>query len=253
MTKVHRLAACVGGMILLAVALPPTLRAQAVPVAAAHPSAHVRFWKTELRDLASVRVSFKPSGGKHPAAHEIGNGKPGYIFDNYSDAPVGPGTLEVFAGTDTHALASAPINLSPGSFVTVLLSEPKTAGEPPRIEIIDNGNAADTTQSQITVRNFVADLKDMRLTMGDCLNVQFVSEDSFLQMRGLKPALYPLRTVGTDLHGKPFDWNIDVDFRQSRHQTLLIYPDSYGRIRPRLVPDGESRVDAPPVNKDAQR
>lgn len=231
-----------------------TLQAQTSSAPAASPMAHVRFWKTELSNFPSVRVMLKPTGGRHSASREIGTGSPGYAFNNYADAPAGRATLEVFSAKQTAPLISLPINLAPGALATVLLSEPTNAGGVPQVEIIeDDTMITDAARAQLTVRSFVADLKDVRLTVGENLNAQFVSGDCFLQMRGLKPALYPLRTVGAGADSKPFDWNIDVDLREHRHQTLLIYPDPYGRIRPRLITDGEGETGPRSPDKNSQR
>ncbi len=35
-------------------------------------------------------------------------------------------------------------------------------------------------------------------------------------------------------------WNLPLDLSQYHHNTLLIYPDPYGRFRPRLAVDGQS-------------
>ncbi len=235
--------------IVLAAMAPAALRAQA----AAAPAAHVRLWKTDLHDFPNLRVAFKPIGGRHPATQELGGGNPGYAFNSYADAPAGHGTVEVFSGAANRPLISQPASLPAGAFITVLLSEPGKVGEPPRLEIIEDDTLiTDAARAQITVRSFIADLKDVHLTVGESLSAQFVSGDGFLQMRGLKPALYPVRTVGTGSDGKSFDWNMDADLRQNRHQTLLIYPDPYGRIRPRLIADGET-VMAAPENKEGQR
>ena len=219
-----------------AIALPVDLRAQGNSA-----TAQVRLWKTELRDLTGVRVSLKSAGGRHATPHDIGGGGPGYVFDSYADAPAGRGLLEVFAGTNDHPLVSLPTNFDRGNFYTVLLRESEKAGGPPRLEIIaDSAAGADPTSAQITVRNFVENLKDVRVTVGDSVSAQFPSGEGFMQMHGIKPAVYPINTVGNGPDGKPFSWSTETDLKQHHHQTLLIYPDPYGRIRPRVCVDGES-------------
>ena len=71
-------------------------------------------------------------------------------------------------------------------------------------------------------------------------------------MRGIKPAVYQIRTSGTGSDGKPFQWNNEVDFRQYRRQTLLIFPDPYGRVRPRLVVDGKSLETLPAAKNEGR-
>ena len=82
-------------------------------------------------------------------------------------------------------------------------------------------------------------LKDAHVDIGDMLNAQIASGAGLLMMRGVQPAVYQVRTSGTGPNGKAFEWNTEVELKQNHRQTLLIYPDPYGRIRPRLSVDGE--------------
>ncbi len=207
-----------------------------------------------------ILVPATDSSKQHPASHEIGNAGPGFTFNNYTDAPAGRATLNVFSspvppaaskGPRPQPLVSLPVDFVPGSFVTVLLDEPPTTGAPPQTEVIVDGGGTNAAPAQFTARSFIPGLKDVRVTLGDSLSAQFASGDSFLQMRGLKPASYPVRTVGTGPDGKSFEWNNDADLKSHRSQTLLIYPDPYGRIRPRVIADGENVADQP-VNKISQ-
>ena len=207
-------------------------------------AAHVRFWKTALAELSRVRVSSKTGTGKHASAHDLGSAGPGFSFENYADTPSGHVTLEVYAGENKTPVTTLPAEFTPDSFMTVLVKEPRKAGEPPQIEVILDSTGAQPAggvPSQIRVRNFVADIKDIHVTIGDALNAQFTGDDDYLNMKGMKPIVYPVRTVGTGTGGKPFEWNTEADLRQHHRQTLLIYPDPYGRIRPRMVVDGESQ------------
>ncbi len=216
-------------------------------------TAHVRLWKTELRGLNGVRVSFRPTGGRRPSPSDLGGGGPGYVFDNYADTLAGRGTLEVFAATDKHPLISLPADFTPGAFFTVLLRESAKPGAPPTLEVIpDSATSDDPSTAQITVRNFVEKLEDVKVTVGGGVNADFPTGKGFMQMQGLKLAVYPISTVGKGPDGKPFEWNTETDLKQHRHQTLLIYPDPYGRIRPRLCIDGEN-VTGGPDDKRSQR
>ena len=70
--------------------------------------------------------------------------------------------------------------------------------------------------------------------MGTLLSAHLISVRSSVRLDGMKRAIYPVTTSGLDGTGKSVHWNTDVDFRQYRRATLLIYPDAYGRIRPRI-------------------
>ena len=181
-----------------------------------------------------------PSGGtskQHPTPRELGGSGPGYVFDNYADIPASHGTLEVFdAPGATHPLASLPADLAPDAFVTVLVEEPLKVGAPPQVEIIvdsEGAQSADGPSAQIRIRSFVAGIKDLRVTLGDVLN-----------------AVYSVKTVGTGTDGNPFEWTTEADLRQHHSQTLLIFPDPYGRIRPRMSVDGEPLGASAPTNDE---
>ena len=100
------------------------------------------------------------------------------------------------------------------------------------------------------MRNLAADIKDIHVTVGDALNAQFAGSGSYLQMRGLRAGFYPIHTIGTSGDGNPFEWTTEADLRQHRSQTLLIYPDPYGRIRPRMSVDGEMTAEPAPAKDD---
>ena len=200
-----------------------------------------------MHGFPTLRVTMTPLGTtpkQHLAARDLGSGGTGYIFDNYADLPAGRGTLEVFdASGAAHPLVSLPAEFAPGAFVTVLLEEPRKAGAPPQMEIIVDSTEAQTvdgdSSAQIRIRNFAAAIKDIRVTLGDALNAQFAGSGGYLRMRGLKSAVYAVKTVGTGADGKPFEWTTEADLRQHHSQTLLIFPDPYGRIRPRMSVDSE--------------
>ena len=225
----------------------------AAPASAGATAAHVRLWKIDLHGLTGLRVSFKPAGGRRAVARELGGGEPDYQFDNYADVPSGPGTFEAFAGKDKHPFSSLPGTLSPGSFLTLILSASESADGSPALTLVDDGSATtDSVPAQLTVRNFMADLKGARVVVGDSLNAQFAPGAGFLAMRGIKPAVYQIRTSGTGPDSKPFQWNNEVNLRQYRRQTLLIYPDPYGRVRPRLVVDGKMLEPLPAAKNETR-
>ena len=188
-------------------------------------------------------------GGKHPAKWDLNGRGAGYSFENYVEVPAGRCTLEVSDGTLAAAgkppaspLASLPADLTAGAFFTVLVSEEGEVGATPQVELVQDGRGGEKAvagTAQIAIRNFVPSLKDARVSLGDVLTAQFAAGGSYLVMRGVQPAIYQVHTTGTGLNGQTFEWNTEVDLKRYHRQTLLIYPDPYGRIRPRLSVDGE--------------
>ena len=239
----------------LTVLCPLVLGSAASWVQAAPPAtpavAHVRVWKTDLKAFSVLRATLKVDG-RHGTTQELASDSTGYTFGNYVDVPFGRVTFEAFAGTDKRALRSLSAELAPGAFATLLLNESEKPGDAPRLQLIDDGGTASPHPSaQITVRCFVPGLKEIHVALNDSLNAVIVAEDGFLRMRGIKPMHYLVHTSGIGPDGKPFDWINETDLRPHRRQTLLVVSDAYGRIRPRLVDDGESI--APSPDPDVER
>ena len=224
---------------------------QAQPPSLGTNLAHVRFWKTNLHNLPAVRVVAR-SVSRHPATTDLGSSGPGFAFNSYVGVPPGPAAFDVFDGAGKKPLRTLQAELAPDEFFTVLLGEPDKKNGLPAFELIDDGPAATPGDSaQLRVRFFVGGLKEAKVSMGENLNVEFVSEDGYLRVRGIKPVASSIHTVGTGAGGKSFEWNNEADFKQHHRQTLLIYPDPYGRVRPRLIEDGE--LSAAPADENEQR
>ena len=231
----------------------PARKAHAAPTAATNssPSVHVRLWKTDLHSFNRVRILYRTSG-RRAATVELGGGGPGYLFNNYADIPSGPTVFTLVLDSDKKPVRTVQADLLPETFATLIVSEPERAGSPPQLELVDDGTVTTSdTSAQLRLRFLVPGLKEARITVGDVLNAEIVTADGYLRIRGLKPAVYPIHTFGTSPVNKPFSWNNEVDLSQHRRQTLLIYPDPYGRIRPRLIEDAE--LPAASANEDGQR
>jgi hypothetical protein len=224
--------------------------AVAPTVAVATGATHLRIWKADLPGVLSARVTLQPlvvAGGKKGVSQEIAKLGPGYQFGDYTDVPAGKCVLESFISDQPQPFASVIADLSAGSFSTLLVSRPEKAGASPRTALILDAEDEKTTSpntadvpAQFSVRNLAPGVHDLRVSVGDNLMAQFSTGNAYLQMTGLQRGIYGVRTTGKDAEGKPFEWTTEGNFEHSRRQTLLIYPDPYGRVRPRLYIDGPS-------------
>lgn len=253
----------VGAPVMLLAQTHPTPRGTKATEHAATPVApvSVRFWKTDLPSFGELRLTLVPANPKgRLEAHEVGSEGPGYQFGNYLEVSPGRCALELSevsasaVGKPLPPLANVPTDFSAGAFYTVLASEGAKVGDAPRLEVIEDRRADEKLtagSAQLTIRSFVPSLKETRVVVGEALSAQFVAGTGFLVMRGVQPAVYQVKTSGKDATGKPFEWSTETDLRQFHRQTLLICPDPYGRIRPRLSVDGE--LPPVPLSGDEQR
>jgi hypothetical protein len=207
-------------------------------------SAQLRLWKaTDSPDLV-LQIRLLKAGDKSTQKDAltplVADGR-NYQFSNYVEVPSGPGVIEVSAAD--RPTVNLPVNFAEGAYATLLVRA-QSGGL--SAELIDDTAKRDETGADFGVYNLLASGKggDLQIKLGDTLDTRLTSPSGSLHLRGLKRALYPITISGADTNGKPFRWTTEADFRHSRKATLLIYPDPYGRIRPRLSIDGDAAVDS---------
>lgn len=209
------------------------------PVAATAPpataaTASLRIWKGDSG--RAVHVILRRTGrGIEPT--DLGELPATLRFGDYTDVPSGACTVELQDPTDPKSnLASLALQLAPGSFSTLLVSE--NAGALATELIDDTPRGGDT--AELVVRNFASTLATLQIDAGPDVHVKLTSGHSFLHLRGLPRARLSVETGGTETAGTAVQWSNDVDFTKIRRATLLIHADPYGRIRPRVVIDGKA-------------
>jgi hypothetical protein len=159
-----------------------------------------------------------------------------YRFGDYAVAPVGNVTIEIADEKDEkNPLAIVPAHLAADSFWTLLVRE--TGGEI-HAELIDDTPAGARTVA-LTVRNFAPTLSTLEIEAGPDFHAKLSSPESFVHVRGLPLERLQVETSGSESSGNVLQWTNSVDFTKFRGATVLIYPDPYGRIRPRVVIDGQ--------------
>jgi len=196
-------------------------------------TAQIRIWKGEFPSGRRLHVTFSTTG-KKPTAGDLGSLDRGYHFTEYTPVPAADLQLEVTTDLPTTtSLKSFPVHFTPNGLATLLLRE---NGGTLETELVDDSPPpSNANVPELAIRNFVPTLTGLQIAIGEDVRVALHSPDSYLLLRGLKPEVLQVDTSGQQEPGKPLRWTNEVDFRRCRKATLLIYPDPYGRIRPRLI------------------
>ena len=191
--------------------------------------AHLRLWMATDAPDRPVQIRLSPYGKSasesiSPLKVEADN----YHFSGYVEVPVGPMTAEVSA--PERATVMVPLHLADGGQSTLLV---RAQGTNLTAEWIDD-TPGSSDGGEFCVYNLLPASGDIQVEVGTILTVHLSSMRSSARLSGIKRANYPVLTHGVDGNGKDFHSNNEVDFRQYRKAALLIYPDAYGRIRPRI-------------------
>lgn len=198
-------------------------------------SAALRLWKGDFASQRLIRVNRRATGRKGAVAESVDFSE-GYRFGDYVPVPAGAWTFEVVDSKDPATrLAFLSASLVPGSFATLLVREKPNVVT---LELLDD-TAPKNEIAELVVRNFAPNLKFVNIDAGADLHTRLFSIDGFLIVRGLARAKLQVETTGEEITGQTLKWSNEVDFTKVRRATVLIYPDAYGRIRPRVIVDGE--------------
>lgn len=201
----------------------------------------MRLWKASDVSTAGMQVQLVPeaAGGTKPTTLPVDTQS--LQFTNYLTVPPGASTIEVTL--PGHPPVRLPVNLAAGSDSTLLVQG--RSGQV-RARWIDDTPAAEESGTNFNVYNLLpSNGGDVQVMLGDVVNVHLALPGGSSRTGGLKAAVYPVTASGIDSDGKSFRWNTETDLKNNRRATLLIYPDPYGRIRPRLVEDGPSTNASP--------
>ena len=152
-----------------------------------------------------------------------------YQFSSYADVPAGAVTIEVSAPGQTPI--RLPGYLAPAGQTTLVV---RFQNAKLSAEWIDDTPAPAGSGCVFRICNLLPASGDIEVTLGTILDVHLPSVRSSVYFSEIKPELYPITVKGTEVANKPFNSNLDLDFGQCRRATLIICPDAYGRIRPRV-------------------
>ena len=195
--------------------------------------ARIRLWRASDSPDQPVQIRFLPYGKPDseafsPLQAEAGN----YQFSSYVVLPAA-GAMVVEVSAPDHPAVRLPLYLADGGQSTLLVRQ---QGTNLTAEWIDDTPATTDNVGDFCVYNLLPASGEVVVTLGGILNAHIPSTRSNVRFSGLKRVSYPVNIEGTDGNGKNFRWNTDADFRQYRKATLVIYPDAYGRVRPRIYP-----------------
>jgi len=199
-------------------------------------SAYVRIWKEDFTTEGDLRARIRPTDAK-AEPFEVDLDAKGFRFTNYAAVAAGPTLISVNIPTQSDGPKSPEIayKFTPGSFTTLIVSR---GDDGLRFEILDDAPSGQQEgDAELLVRNFVHDLKDFRVQVGEDLSARLHGPEGFLQVRGLNRKLSAIETTAQSSDGKESKWTTEVDFSSVRRATLLIFADPYGRIRPRVMFD----------------
>lgn len=218
--------------------------AQQPPAAAANqtpaPAGYVRFWNMlTAKGSPSLQLLSSETSLLTVAA-------PSNSGSNYVSLPPATYTFIVRKVGDTvNPLKKVAVVLRVGTYITFLVSE---KGGQPTVELLDDTQdpkKADAP-SRLVVRQFMPAAK-VTVATREGATSQEVGFGETTTLENLPNRNVFLTMKATGLGPEVAVWHTDADFSTSRHATLLIVGDAYGRFRPRLSYDGQSSAVADPT------
>jgi hypothetical protein len=155
-----------------------------------------------------------------------------YRYSGYGEFPVGRHRIGVFKKGVTSPLKVFDVDLKPDVFFTILVS-------PLSIDMIDDTNDPKATSGTLTVRNYFPGVT-VEITANAQKIVTALPYGQSHTAGGLPLQRLPLSLHARLPNGTPIESGAEADLRASKRATLLIIPDSYGRISPRIALDGKN-------------
>ena len=217
----------------------PTASPTASPAMSSGTLAHLRLWKaSDTQAGAELQIRLLFEGGAGGDGFKIPTKAERYQFGSYDDVPAGAGVVEITRAEQ--APIRLGIHLLKDRYCTLLVRVHQGI---PEAELLDDESSAGD-DAIFRVFNLLSGGKgEVQVTLGDAISARLNASGGSLRAQGVKAAFYQISVNGTDNDGRPLRWNTETDLRATRRATLIICPDAYGRIRPRLIEDGPG-VDA---------
>jgi hypothetical protein len=164
--------------------------------------------------------------------------EPMNYYAGYRPLPVGRYPLKVVRATDPMtALQTFDVVLREDVFVT-FVAKPK--GDKVGVEMVDDTyDPALATTGQIVVRQQFPDA-NVLVTNNTKAVSQVLAYGSEETLTGFPLQATNLTFLATFADGKRKTASMEVDFRKSRHASIIVMPDGYGRFRVRLASAGQN-------------
>lgn len=233
----------------LYVAMGSTFSLAQVPAPTPTPSAtvkpkmaYIRFWNMLPSQPPTVLELL--SADKPLATAPVCN-----FYAGYASVTPGAFTLTIRrAGDQNGAIKRLPVNLQPDMFVTLLVTSKD--GQPTVDYIDDTIDPKALGAKRLVLRQLFPNAK-VTATIGSAPASAALSYGETLALDNLTATQTSLTVQATIPGQSAKSWSMPLDLSKYSHNTLLIFPDPYGRFRPRLAPDGQSDGEA--IASDRER
>ena len=167
---------------------------------------------------------------------------PSNFYAGYVHLPPGTYPLTVYrAGNRTAPIKSFNVVLHNNSYLTILATE--APGGAISAELLDDTpDPAAPPTNRLTVRQFCANVR-AQVSVPGPQRTDLLEMGHTQTLVGLPSGAVPISIRVTSAGGVVRTMTAEADFRTSRHASVLVFTDPYGRVRPRVSIDGPSPAD----------
>lgn len=195
---------------------------------------YIRFWDMIPAQNGDFQLS-KVSGGENGGGSLLSG--TAYRYTSYAEFPAMSYHLGVFKKTNPKTpMKVFDINLLPATFYTVLVTP---LNGTINVEVINDSIDPKASTGRLTIRNYFPALT-VSVSAGDQKVTDGLAYGRSYSTTGFPLSRVPLKLRTTLPTGTPAESDVEADFTASKHWTLLVIPDSYGRFRPRITADGKN-------------
>lgn len=189
---------------------------------------YIRFWDM----LPATNGAFEVRKVGSPGSEGNMLSGTAYDYSSYVQFPVGKYQLGIFKKGQSAPLKLFSVELKPDTFFTIIVS-------PQSMDMFDDMIDPKETGGTLTVRNFFPGIVVSASTASKRI-VDSLAYGQSTQATGFPLERTEIRLQTKLPNGTPSESTAEADFKASKHATLLIIPDSYGRFRPRVTFDGKN-------------
>jgi hypothetical protein len=189
---------------------------------------YIRFWDM----LPSANGAFEVRKVDPPASGGSMLSASAYQYSSYLEFPVGKYQLGVFKKGANTPIKVFSLDLKADNYFTILVS-------PQSIDMFDDTNDPKAASGTLTIRNFFPG-SSVSVSSNLKMIVSSLAQGQSLQASGLPLEQIRVNLQAKLLNGKPAGSDLEIDFKHNTRATLLVIPDSYGRLRSRVMFDGKN-------------
>ena len=189
---------------------------------------YIRFWNM----LPPTNGTFEVRNANAGPTEESLLTASAYKYSSYTAFPEARYRLAVVKKGEAAALKIFEVDLKQDTFFTILIS-------PRSIDMFSDAQDPNADSGRLMIRNFFPGANISALINSKQVTESLPYGQSY-EAGGLSldRAVITLRAKLPS--GVPSESSVDFDFKTSKRATVLIIPDSYGRLRPRITIDGKN-------------